>query len=80
MIATQDYLNSSDNDSDFLDIDKLLSSVRQKSIPASVDFSGGDGDSFVNIDEFLSSMQQESVPANGGLDSSSMADTADDSS
>jgi hypothetical protein len=84
LTATRNSPNSDDDDDDydFPEIDELLSGIRQKSIPASADPSGGggdddDGDGFIDIDELLSGMQQKSVPASADPNSGSMAELVD---
>jgi hypothetical protein len=52
LTATRNSPNS-DDDNDLLEIDKLLSSIQQKSMPASAD-PNDDNDGFIDIDKLLS--------------------------
>jgi hypothetical protein len=75
LTATRNSLNSNDND--LLDIDKLLSRIKQKDILASANPNRDDDDDFLDIDEFLLGIQQKSFSTSAKLDSNGIAEKVD---
>ena len=70
---------NSDDDDDLLDINELLSRIKQKDISASANpnCDDDDDDDFLDIDEFLLGIQQKSFSASAKLDSGGIAEKVD---
>ncbi len=79
--ATQNSLDSNNN-INFLDIDKLLLGIKQKNNSASIDLNSNsnndnDNDNFPDIDRFLLGIKQKGVPASVNPSYSSTAEKVD---